>query len=103
MISLAAVSEEWLKVKDVPSLYKHYPNAVVYQRWRARFLRLGYLKTKQNQKGLASLKSRRDYARNYARKWRKQNPARAKEINYAYWRRRLMSDAATTATETPVV
>ena len=98
-ISLAEVSQEWLKVKDLPSLYKHYPTAAVYQRWRSRFLRLGYLKKTgrryQKQKGAASSKSRREYCRDYARRWRKENPERSKEINYAYWRRRLKSDQET--------
>ena len=92
------VAHEWDKVKDVPSLFKHYRSQAEYQRWRQRFLKAGYIKkttrtfTKKREK---TEEHRKEYAREYARKWRAHHPDSYREIYYEHWKRKLLADFAT--------
>lgn len=97
MIDTSEIADEWAKVKEVPSLFKHYGSQAEYQRWRQRFLKAGFIqksartftKKRKNPK-----EHRKAYARAYARKWRENHPAKSRQITYEHWKRRLLADFA---------
>mgnify|MGYP000973802755 CR=1 FL=1 len=92
------VAQEWEKVKDVPSLFKHYGSQAEYQRWRQRFLKAGYIQKSARtfaKKRKNPEEHRKAYSRAYARKWRERHPVKAKEIAYEHWKRKLLADFAT--------
>ncbi len=91
------VTQEWAKVKDFPSLFRHYGSQAEYQRWRTRFIAAGllqkstrtFIKNREN-----PLEHRRALLRTYARKWREKHPAKVKQITYDHWKRKLLADFA---------
>ena len=91
------VAQEWAKVKDFPSLFRHYGSQSEYQRWRTRFITAGLLQKSTRtfiKKRKNSLQHRRALLRTYARNWREKHPAQTKQIMYDHWKRKLLADFA---------
>ena len=88
------VAREWNKVKGVSSLYQNYGCQRDYAKWRYRFLKAGYVsKTKRTWAKAANPKEHiLAYQREYYRKWRSKNKAKAKEHTHNYWKRRFLSE-----------
>ena len=85
------VLAEWAKVKNEPSLLKHYGQRA-YQRWRYNFIKYGlierttrrYVKNRPDQKA-----RRREYNREYSKVWRLRNRQRTEEYLIKYWKKKL--------------
>jgi hypothetical protein len=88
-IEKTQVQEEWERVKDKPSLLKHYGDKTMYRRWRYQFVKYNLIQPTSRTKELSPKKSRKDYMRTYARKWRRTNPDLARKIVERYWIRKL--------------
>jgi hypothetical protein len=88
------VKAEWAKVRDLTSLRSHY-GPKEYAKWRGRFIRAGLITPKNThtrEEQDASKKRRLEYARQYYKKWRRENKDRLKKYQYSYWKSRLLND-----------
>jgi hypothetical protein len=86
------IRDEWEKVKDVPSLRQHYMNDhKAYMRWRARFIRAGYIPTAQ-QKPI-NPEERRERRRAYYSKWRAKNKDKVQATRLKHYAKALAMNA----------
>ena len=81
----SVIEREWQIVKDVPSLFKYYGSQREYQKWRARFLKAGFLKKKRGRSKEDQLVHNRAY---YA-EWRKRNSERIAMYNLKFWKKKI--------------
>ena len=82
-----AIEQEWNKVKNL-KLYSHYGKSQkLYQRWRNRFIRRGFLqpKTKAPKSKAEILAKKRTY---YA-EWRKKNRHKIEQYNLKHWSKKI--------------
>ena len=83
------VEKEWQMVKDAPkSMFKFYNSQKDYQKWRSRFVRMGYITTKPR----TSRDQRKEYNRVYYHTWRLNNKDKTKKYAISYWTKRLSSE-----------
>lgn len=89
MIDSQTVKDEFERVRDLPSLHKHYATQAIYQRWHNRFVRAGFIqKGPSGWKKAGKPKPIVNRAK-YSREWRRRNPGRAREHVARYWAKRL--------------
>ena len=82
-----AIEQEWNKVKNL-KLYSHYGKSQkLYQRWRNRFIRRGFLvpKTRAPKSKAEILAKKRTY---YA-EWRKKNRHKIEQYNLKHWTKKI--------------
>lgn len=94
MFSKHDIISEWQKVKDSPSLYKHYGTPSLYMAWRQRFMRMGLLKKGKGgwrKRGPRKIVDKAAYSRN----WRRKNPGKSSEYVKRYWVKKLKTEAQT--------
>lgn len=75
------ILEEWERVKDCKSIWRHYGGGKEYALWRQRFMKLGLVKPRKAPKVV-------DRAA-YMREYRKKNPDKYRDYTERYWRKRL--------------
>jgi hypothetical protein len=91
------IDAEWARVKDLPSLHRHYGSQKLYQSWRYKFMRRGLISksTRRFTKGKSGQDElRKDYLKSYGKKWRAKNQDKVRKSLYEYWRRRLAREEA---------
>jgi hypothetical protein len=87
MIPEEEIAEEWARVQHVPSLRKHY--GAEYPKWYQRFRRKGYLVPSPRTPAEEKLHKRREYARDYYKRWRATHKDKVRETQLRYYRKAL--------------
>ena len=81
---------EWERVKNEPSLCRHYETRREYQKWRNRFISAGFITKNVGEK--KSTVNKAEYNRVYYKGWRQRNREKVKQYSRDYWLRKLTAE-----------